>query len=163
MLSEMVIDVVGLGLIVYSPSSAAHIGGGEDYLQAHYWTPEDVAEHIQAGTIVGFCTSSPGTFILRFHGGYPSEAQLAAAEFRLRLGLRSDGVVVARDLYELTDWTSEFPREQSFRLAAGIYHLTLCSTMPASGILGDRQVVDVFLNPLDEFPALARTGVPTLC
>lgn len=97
----MVIDIVGLGIIVYSPSSAAHIREGEEYLEAHYWAPEDVQEHIQAGTIVAFATSSPGTFVLRFHEGYPSAERLEAAEFKLRLGVRSDGVVVFQNLYEL--------------------------------------------------------------
>lgn len=160
---EIIIDIVGLGIIVYSPSSAVHIGEGEDYLAAHYWAPADVQEHIQAGTIVAFATSSSGTFLLRFHEGYPSAERLGSADFKLRLGLRSDGVVVFRDLYELMDWAAEYPPEQSIPLEPGIYHVTLVSDMPTSGVLGDDQVIDMYFQPLDEFPALAREGIPTLC
>ncbi len=160
---EIVLDIAGLGIILYSPSSAAHIGEGEDYLEAHYWKPEDVQEHIQTGSIVAFATSSSGTYILRFHEGYPKPELRATTDFRLRLGLRSDGQVIFRDLYDLIGWTSAVTEEQTIQLAPGIYHVTLYSNLPASGVVGDDQVVDVYLQLLDEFPALAREGIPTLC
>jgi len=160
---EVVIDVSGLGIIVYSPSSAAHIGEGEDYLEAHYWAPGDVQAHVEAGTIVAVATSSPGTYVLRFHEFAPSTARLDAADFTLRIGVRSDGVVVFRDLYELMDWTAEFPPEQSIRVGPGALLLTLCSDLPPSGVLGDGQVIDVFFQPVEELPPPARGGIPTLC
>lgn len=159
----MAIDVTGLGIIMYSPSSAAHIAEGQDYLTEHYWDDDDVQEHIQAGTIVGFGTSSPGTFVLRCHAGYPDDGRLAAAGFKLRLGIRCDGIVVFRDLYDLTDWIGQYPSDQAISLPAGIHHVTLASDLPASGVLGDHQIIDVYFQPLREFPALARQGVPTLC
>jgi hypothetical protein len=160
--SEMALDVAGLGIIMFSPSAATHIREGEDYLQPHYWRPEDVEEHVQAGSIVAFATSTPGTFVLRFHEGYPDEQRLSDAEFKVRLGVRSDGILVVRDLYELLDWREEFGPEESIPLPAGIYHVTLFSNRPHSGVLGDNQVIEVYFQPLDEFPALARQGVPTL-
>lgn len=162
-MSEIALDIAGLGIILYSPSSATHISEGEDYLEEHFWKPEDVQEHVQAGTITVFATGTPGRFLLRTHDGYPSPAKLAGAEYKLRLGLRSDGLVVFRDLYELMDWTPEFPPDQVYPLEAGIYHVTLCTDTPASGVLGDDQVVDIYFQALDEFPALASEGIPTLC
>jgi hypothetical protein len=159
---EMVLDVQGLGIIMYSPSSVASIREGDDYLEAHYWNPDDVEEHIQAGSIVTFATSTPGTFVLRFHEGYPGDRRLADAEFKLRLGVRSDGILVIRDLYELLDWREGFDPEEAIPLPAGIYHITLVSNRPASGRLGDNQVIDIWFQQVPEFPALARDGVPTL-
>ncbi len=108
--TEIAFDIAGLGIIMYSPSSAAHIHEGEDYLQPHYWAPADVRDHIQAGTIVAFATGTPGSFLLRIHDGYPGERLASAAGAELRLGLRSDGVVVFRDLYDLLEWTARHPR-----------------------------------------------------
>ena len=53
-------DIVGLGMILYSPKSAQHIKEGDDYLQSNYWDPAKVEQHCLDGTIVGFCTGSPG-------------------------------------------------------------------------------------------------------
>jgi hypothetical protein len=159
---EVWLDIAGLGIIVYSPSAATHLGEGENYFDAHYRSADQVQEHVQAGSIVVIATSTPGRFLLRLHDGYPTPERLNTADFKLRLGLRSDGTVVFRDLYDLMDWTAAFPPEQSVPLAAGIYHLTLTSDIPSSGVLGDDQVIDIHLQPLDEFPALARTGIPTL-
>jgi len=161
--AEIVLDIAGLGVLIYSPSSATHIGEGEDYLAERYWAAEDVQRHVQAGTVVAFATGSPGRFVLRLRDGYPSRGKLQAADFKLRLGLRCDGAVVFRDLYDLMDWTAEFPAEQSAQLAPGIYHLMLCSDRPASGTLGDNQVVDVYFQAVDDFPALASDGIATLC
>lgn len=35
--------------------------------------------------------------------------------------------------------------------------------MPSSGVLGDDQVIEVFLQELEELPPLSRSGIPTLC
>ncbi len=162
-IKEIALDIVGLGIIMHSPSATAHIENGADYLVASYSAPEDVDRHIQEGRIVGFGTGSPGSFVIRVLAGYPDDLALERAEFKLRLGLLSDGVVVFRDLYDLMEWTQKFPVEQSVALAEGIYHVTLCSSTPAGGVLGDGQIVDVYFQALDEFPALASDGVPTLC
>ena len=69
---EIAIDISGLGIIMYSPQFAAHIPEGTNYLRSHYLNANDVQEHIQNGTIVGFGTSSPGRFLIRLYFGYPS-------------------------------------------------------------------------------------------
>ena len=127
-------------------------------------TEEGVQSHIQKGTIVGFATGTPGRFDLQFHSGYPDDVVLTEADFKLRLGLHCvGGVVCVRDLYDLMDWSPDCPPEQVFELSDGYYHVTLCSNAPPSGVLGDDQKIDVYLQPLDEFPQLAKEGMPTLC
>jgi hypothetical protein len=161
---EITLDISGLGIVIYSPESAKHIVEGSDYLTRSYTTEQQVQSHIQKGTIVGFGTGSPGTFILRLHSGYPDEAYLQKCEFKLRLGLHCEGGVVCfRDLFDLLQWHHVCPPERVIALDDGFYHVTLCSDMPDSGALGDNQAINVYLQKVDAFPRLAKQGVPTLC
>jgi hypothetical protein len=163
-IKTITLDIQGLGIIMYSPSAAAHIADGEDYLTAHYWVEKDVQSHIQGGSIVGFGTGSHGIFILKFFWDYPPSNVLESCEFKLRLAVKvEDAVLCIRDLYDLMDWLPSCPREQTIEIERGVYHITLCSKRPASGILGDHQSISVFLSPLPAMPALSRHGVPTLC
>lgn len=157
------LTIDGLGIIVYSPSSAEHIADGEDYFSAHFMDEAGVQRHLQDGSIAAFSTSSPGVFLLRTHPGYPTQEQIDNAGFALRLAVRSDGTLVFRDLFDLMEWSAHYPPEQAITAPAGIYHITLLSDRPASGILGDEQAIEVFLQPLDDFPELAREGIPMLC
>lgn len=156
--------VAGMGIIFHSPESVSHIKEGEDYLSSNYTTEKQVQSHIQKGSIVGFCTSSPGTYVLRFHDGYPEEDVLQKAEFKLRLGLHCiGGIVCVRDLFELLDWQDDCSESQKVTLEDGYYHVTLISNLPDSGMLGDDQKIDVFLQKLESFPPLSTKGIPTLC
>src|SRR5437016_5156169 len=111
------LDISGLGIIFHSPKVAEHISDGQDYFTSNYTTEAQVQSHIQDGTIVGFGTGSPGTFILEFHTGYPDEGFLQRCDFKLRLGLRCvGGCVCFRDLYDLLDWHADCPEEQTIEL-----------------------------------------------
>jgi hypothetical protein len=161
---SMLVEIAGLGIIFYSPEVMAEVADGADYFKTGFTTEEQVQSHIQRGTLVGFATGSSGRFILNFREGYPDDGALAAFRYKLRLGLRcTGGVVYFRDLYDLLDWYPECPLERQLQLEDGIYHVTLCSDRPASGILGDNQVIEFYLNKLSEFPRLAKQGIPTLC
>jgi hypothetical protein len=81
----------------------------------------------------------------------------------LRLALRCDGVAIFKDLCELMDWTAEYSRDQAIELPDGNYHVTVCTSLPESGKIGDDQIIEVYFEPLDEFPNLRWNGVPTLC
>jgi len=63
----------------------------------------------------------------------------------------------------LMEWHATCPSERTLKLEDGFYHVTLCSDTPASGILGDKQEIHVYLEKLAEFPRLAKQGIPTLC
>ncbi len=161
---QFCLDISGLGIIFYSPEAASHISDGEDYLSTNYWTEKQVQSHIQQGSIVGFGTSTPGTFFLSFHDGNPKNQELLNAEFKLRLGIQCvGGLICFRDLYDLLDWKADCPKEQTVQLDDGSYHMTLLSHRPDSGVLGDKQKIQVFLQKLESFPALSTQGIPTLC
>lgn len=156
------LQIDGLGILVFSPYAVAQIAEGEDYL-SHYTDEVEIQEHVQMGDLVGFGTASPGSFTLRLYDGYPSEERLSGAMYKLRLGLVvREGQVHFRDLFDLMDWIRETPQRQIVGMDDGIYHVTLCSDLPTSGVLGDDQVIEVYFAPLDTFPALAKEGVPML-
>jgi hypothetical protein len=160
---EIVLNITGLGIVFHSPLFGKHIAEGQDYLSTNYTTAEQVQSHIQKGSIVGFGTGSSGAFILKFRSGYPDEDFLQKCQFKLRLGLHClGGKVFFRDLYELLDWHADCPPNRILELEDGFYHVTLCSNRPASGIIGDNQEILVYLQKLNEFPRLAKEGVPML-
>lgn len=162
-MTSMQLDIVGPGIIFYSPAFAAEIREGEDYLESSYTTPEDVQRHIQNGTIVGFSTGSPGRFLLRFHDGYPANDALNTYTYKLRLGFNCKEGVCFRDLYSLLQWSQKCPAGQFLQLKDGFYHVTLCSEPPPSGVIGDDQTIEVYLQELSELPRLSNLGIPTLC
>lgn len=161
---EIKLYISGLGIIMYSDFAVSHIAEGEDYFSFNYQTPQQVVKHIYEGTIVGFCTSSPGDFILKFRDGYPEEADLQASEFKLRLGIEvKDGRICIRDLYDLMNWRAKCPDNQYVEVENGFYHITLYGDIPDTGIIGDDQVIYVYLNKLDSMPDLKYAGVPIFC
>lgn len=68
-----------------------------------------------------------------------------------------------RDLYDLMDWRRECPREQCVPVADGWCRLTVFSSRPHSGILGDNQVININLEAVASRPQLRWVGVPQLC
>jgi hypothetical protein len=161
---EIAFDIRGLGLILYSPPAVLHITEGTDYLRAHFWEPADVARHVMECQLIAFGTGSPGTYRLRFVEGSPDGVAVDAAEFKLRLGLQvRGGAVCVRDLYDLMEWSAKCPVSQQFSLADGWYRLTVFSSPPPSGILGDGQLIEVAFESAEGKPALRWEGVPCLC
>jgi hypothetical protein len=158
------IEIAGLGIILYSPPAVSHIREGSDYLQEHFWEPADVARHVMECGLTAFCTGSPGKFHLRFFLGSPDESEVQSAAYKLRLGLEvRGGLICARDLYDLMEWSSECPPSQQIPAADGWYRLTVYSSRPPSGIMGDGQVVSIHLEPVEQKPLLRWEGVPNLC
>lgn len=159
----MKLQICGLGIVIYSPAAVTHIAQGENYLESHYLRDEDVQEHLQKGSLIGFGTGSPGRFRIRFYADYPAPSTAVQYDHQVRLGLvAAGGVVCVRDLYDLLEWDSACPRGQSLEVTDGIYHVTVCTRVPGSGVLGDDQVIDIFLRPVDRFPDLQKAGIPTL-
>lgn len=159
---EIKLAIQGIGIIMYSDFAIEHIKEGDNYLQQSYWQPSQVTNHILKGTIVGFCTGSSGEYTLKFHKGYPED--ISNYEYVIRLGIEvRDRKIHFRDLYDLMSWTRKNPSEQSIDIENGFYHITLCTNIPESGIIGDRQEIYVYLNKLDKMPELNYLGVPQLC
>ena len=159
------LEIAGLGFIIYSPFCTSHILENENYFRSgEFDNPSVVEKQALNGKLVGVSTGTPGNFIFKFCYGYPEEELLTSYEYKLRLCAKvKDNVLCIRDLYELLEWSSECPKEQIVKLEDGIYHITLLSRMPISGILGDNQKILVFLQALNEMPQLRYNGVPTLC
>jgi hypothetical protein len=161
---DLHLDINGLGIIMYSPHAVAHIAEGENYFSSNYNAGQQVLKHINEGTIVGFCTSSPGSYILKVRSGYPSERDLDKSEFRMRLGIHVLGnKVYFNDLFALMDWNSEGKNVPTIQIEDGFYHVTLIGNIPGSGILGDSQEIFIYFNKLEAMPALNYSGVPTFC
>ncbi|MPQ34175.1 hypothetical protein E4V42_22580 [Clostridium estertheticum] len=162
---EISLDVSGMGIIMFSEYAVEHIKEGEDYFSTNYQTGEEVLNHVYQGTIVGFCTSSPGIYILKIKSGYPEETILASAEYKMRLGIQvKGGKIHFKDLFVLMDWmVGYYPEEQSVEMEDGYYNITMHSNKPESGRLGDDQVIYIYFNKLDSMPKLKFNGVPTLC
>ncbi|WP_145409956.1 hypothetical protein [Paenibacillus xylanexedens] len=157
------LEIDGLGIILYSPFSVAHIKEEEDYLTQNYMSAEQVADHVNRGTIVGFSTGSPGNYILRLRDGYPDEKTLDESDYVLRLAIEiRDHRLCIRDLYDLMEWTTELPGEQVIDLDNGCYHITVVSNLPLSNIRGDQQEIYLYFNRLTEMPRISYSGVPTL-
>jgi hypothetical protein len=160
---EIDLDIVGLGFILYSPPAVGHIHEGSDYLEEHFLESEDVARHVMACQLTGFCTGTPGSFCLRFLDGLRDENAVHVADFKLCLGLQvHSGVICVRDLYDLMEWVAECPSAQQISVADGWYRLTVYSSCPASDILGDNQVINIHLESMTEKPRLHWEGVPNL-
>jgi hypothetical protein len=151
----------GLGLILYSPFAAAHIGNGEDYFQTHFLLPQDVAAHVNRGTISAFGTGSPGNYTIRLFAEI--DETLFSYECKLALCLEiRDRTLCIRDVYDLMEWDAACPTSQKVELDDGYYYLRVCTNVPASGILGDNQVIDIFLWRRSTLPKIAWNGVPNL-
>jgi hypothetical protein len=161
---EMLIDISGLGFILYSPAAVRHIPEGADYLQEHFSAPAEVAEHVMACQLTTFCTGTPGSFRVRFFEGTYDEQAVVSADFAIRLGLQvQEGVICVRDLYDLLQWSSHCPKEQSLLMEDGWYRLTVYTSCPPSDIWGDNQVIEIHMERLAEKPQLRWEGIPCLC
>ena len=161
---EITLSVGGFGIIFYSPQSVSHIAEGDDYFTNSYSSEVDVQVHIQAGTLVGFSVGESGEYALKFRAGYPDEDMTNKADFKYRLAVKvTDNKLVFRDMYDLTYWRPHDDESQVLHLRNGIYHVTLLTSIPQSGIIGDHQEIWVFFQKLEAMPALSKVGMPYLC
>jgi hypothetical protein len=117
---EIVVDISGLGFILYSPPAVRNIAEGSNYLDKQFWQPQEVARHVMDCELTAFCTGTPGSFRLRFREGPRDEEAVNAADFKLRLGLEvHEGIICIRDLYDLMQWSAECPASQQLPTADG--------------------------------------------
>ena len=157
------LNIDGMGIVFYSPETNKDIPQGYNFLNEEYIKPEDVARHVKKGDVVGFCTGSPGNFILKFRKGYPEDKLLEEYLVAIRLGIDiQDEKLCVIDLFWLSKWNAECPAEQTIPIDSGYYHITLCTRKPNSGIWGHKQIIFVYLNKLDSMPELKWSGVPML-
>jgi hypothetical protein len=158
---ELILD--GLGIVIYSEGMVKDIEEGVNYFNMEYATSSQVALHIKKGDIVGFSTGSGGVFNLKFRTGYPNEEidKDYPISIRLAIDVRG-GKISVIDLFWLMEWSNECPPEQQILIDDGIYHMTVSTAKPISGIWGDGQDIYIFLNQIAEMPELMWSGVPEL-
>jgi hypothetical protein len=164
MKSEISLSTVGLGIILYSPFAVDHIPDGDDYFTASFSKPEDVAAHVVQGSIAAFCTGSGGSFRLVVYDGDLDDERARAAEFKVRLWLEvRDLEACLRDVYDLMHWIRDCPRSQVMTVPDGFYVVTVYSSPPPSGIIGDDQTIYLHLERVCQRPTLMWGGIPQLC
>lgn len=157
------LEIEGMGIVMYSPETVRGIPERYDYLSNEYSAPALVAEHLKKGDMVGFCTGSGGSYILKIREGYPAEEIEENYPISVRLGIDvRDDKICFIDLFWLMEWYDDCPKEQCLDIEKGYYHITLSTQKPASGIWGDEQVIYVYLNKLPAMPELTWQGVPQL-
>ena len=152
----------GAGIVLYS-AGAIKCNEGEYFFQKEFSSPDKVAEHIAKGDIIGFNTGSSGEYRIKVREGYPSEQIISEYPVAIRLALDvKGGKVYVIDLLWLTEWSDVVPEEQTIALDDGIYHVTVLTRKPESGIWGDDQEIYLYFQAIDEMPQMMWKGVPYL-
>ncbi len=159
----MEIDITGLGIIFFSPSSVSHIQEDEDYFTSNFENPSDVSTHVTDCQISCFATGSPGSYILQTYEGDCPVEKIESSSVAIRLGLEvKDQKVIFRDLYDLMNWPLLSESEISLRLDNGYYLVTVLTNVPESGILGDSQIITLYFTKQEDKPKVNWPGVPML-
>lgn len=157
------LTIEGLGIIFYSPHAVRHIEVDEKYLMEHYNDPADVLKHIYEGSLVGFCTGTPGTFLLDIYQDTEPKLEELDPDCALKLCLEvTENTVYFRDLYTLLYWQPEDDTDIKVHMDNGYYEVIACTWMPESGIRGDDQRIALYFNKTDSLPSLRYNGVPQL-
>jgi hypothetical protein len=163
MMEKVKIRTIGPGIFFYSPFAASEIKEGEDYLASGFENPKMVEDQAVLGRLVGISLGTPGDFIIEIYNGYPEEGHLTNSPYKLRAGIEvRDRKICVRDIFDLMSWTASVPNERIIELDNGFYHMTFLGDEPEFGIFGDEQVIELYLNKLEEMPKLKFNGVPTL-
>lgn len=159
---DIVMDIVGLGWIMYSDFAVSGIKEGEDYLSTQYWDSNKVAEQVNSGKIVGVCID-PGSYIFKVRKGYPMDDLIVNSKFKMRLCIQvKENKIYIRDLYDLMSWNKNCPEEQIIEVENGNYEVLVMSNKPNSGYIGEDQVIFLYFNKREELPRLKFQGVPQL-
>lgn len=157
------LEIAGLGIIFYSPHAVKHIQEGAKYLMENYNKPEDVLKHIYDGSIVGFCTGSPGTYIINIFQDSDLDIDLLNPDYAVKLCLQvTENIVYIRDLYVLMRWENADDSDLSIYMEDGFYEVIVCTWLPESGIRGCDQQINMYFNKKHSLPKLWYAGVPFL-
>lgn len=153
----------GMGIVIYSSEAMKNVKEGENFFEKEFSTPQKVAEHIKKGDIIGFNTGSGGDYNLHIREGYPTQDMLSEYPIAIRLALNVIGNEISFiDLYWLMEWSDYVPEEQKMIVDSGIYHVTVLTRLPDSGICGDNQDIYIYLEKIQQMPELTWDGVPEL-
>ena len=119
---DIFLEITGMGFIVYADFAVKKIKKGEDFLSAHYQRPEDVAKEVNEGRIIGICTGTPGTYILKVREGFPCDELSDNTKLKRRLSIKvKGGCIHIKDLYDLMDWDDVCDDSQTVKMDDGFY------------------------------------------
>ena len=157
------LEISGLGIVFFSPTSVAHIEEGEDYFDSHFNEPSEVAQHVNECALTCFGTGGPGEYNLEFSlSKYPG-AGYDNSDIAIRLGIEvKDRVLIFRDLYSMLDWDKDFSSDAKFELDNGFYLVTVCTSLPSTGLLGDSQNIKLWFEAKSKKTEINWPGVPML-
>ena len=161
--NEVQLDIDGMGIVFFSAETMKDVIPDTDFLSSEFTSPQQIADHIKKGDITAFCTGSSGSFDIHFFEGYPSVDILEKFPVSIRLALDvQGGSIQFCDLFWLSKWNTDFPKNQMIELPDGYYEMTVCTCLPESGYWGDEQTIYIYFNKVDKIPELTWTGVPYL-
>lgn len=160
---DIILELESMGFIIFSDNAVAKIKKGEDFLSTHYWKPEDVANEVNSGGILGVCVGEPGTYIIKVREGIPCDEIRDNIKLKRRLSIKvSDGKVYFGDLYSLACWRDTYAQheERSIKLDNGYYTILLAGNIPNTGLRGDNQIIYMYFIRDAEFKETKYQGVP---
>lgn len=160
---DIFLEIDGIGIVLYSNKAMLNIAEGDNFFNKEFASPQNVSEHIKKGDIIGVNTGSSGSYNLHIRQGYPSEEMIRDYPIGVRLALNVIGDRVSFiDLYWLMEWSKNVPKEQTIEIEEGIYHISIVTRKPVSGVLGDNQDIYIYFEKIDKMPELTWDGVPLL-
>jgi hypothetical protein len=155
------LDIVGLGIVFYSPFAVAHIAAGRDYLESEFWEGPDVGRHVNACRISAFGTGSPGRYQLELYDGTFDKQAFDAATAGIELGIEvRDSTLCFRDLYDFIRWDPVCPAGQSVAMADGFYSIRVYTIRPTNA--DDVQTIWLHFEARPDKPVLTWNVVPDL-
>ena len=160
---EIFLEIEGMGIVFYSNEAMADIAEGDNFFNKEFASPQNVAEHIKKGDIIGVNVGSSGSYYLHIRQGYPSEEMIRDYPIGVRLALNVIGDRVSFiDLYWLMEWSEFVPEEQTIEIEEGIYHISIVTRKPMSGVWGDNQDIYIYFEKIAKMPELTWDSVPLL-
>lgn len=157
------LDIDGMGIVFFSAQTMKYVAPETNFLSTEFTQPSQIADHIKKGDITAFCTGSSGSFDICFLMGYPTADMLEKFPVSIRLALDvQGGSIQFCDLFWLSKWNTDFPKDQVISMPDGFYDVTVCTRLPESGYWGEDQTILMYFNKVGALPDLSWTGVPYL-
>lgn len=140
-----------MGIAFFSPKTMEYVECGSDFLNDEFINPEQIKEHLKKGDIATFCTGGGGDYIIHCLGGNPSDDIMNNYPITTKLVLEvKGGSFQFGDIFWLSDWDLDFPKEQIMSLDYGFYNISIFTYMPVSGCWGDNREIYIYFNKVDK-------------
>lgn len=157
------LEVDGMGIAFFSPKTMEYVECGSDFLNDEFTNPKQIKEHLKKGDIAAFCTGGGGEYTIHCLEGNPSDDIMNNYPVTAKLVLEvKGGSVQFCDIFWLSDWSLDFPKEQIISLDDGFYNISAFTRMPVSGYWGDNQEIYLYFDKVDKISDFDIQGLPYL-